>query len=297
MLIKFKEKQGEREQGFTLIELLVVILIIGILVAIAIPAFLNQRKSAKDTALESDLTNAGTAMWSFKATEKKLGNQAVPATLPQSYLPLSKGTVLANSGTFDAFCIIGTNEGSNHTANGKDIPMAYDSTLGGLLTDGPVEGGACDASNLAPVPAPSESESGAYPPYDNEKCHPSSLIVGQKATFAYEAQLWEGSRWVGSAPATVIATYKGSVVEGSFCYYDWDIAVSLDDKTISGVTDWRPTVWFSNNRGRSASTTVTVSNGEASFMVREEASINEDYDSWDSANAVPTRLDDFSVVQ
>ncbi len=59
MLARIRKSMDEKDKGFTLVELLVVMIIIGILAAIAIPVFMNQRKKAVDTAARSDVSTLG----------------------------------------------------------------------------------------------------------------------------------------------------------------------------------------------------------------------------------------------
>jgi type IV pilus assembly protein PilA len=67
---KLQHQIGEGQRGFSLIEILVVILIIGVLAAIALPAFLGQRGKGQDSSAKSAARNLVSAMETFYATNK-----------------------------------------------------------------------------------------------------------------------------------------------------------------------------------------------------------------------------------
>lgn len=123
MLTRIMKQRDDREAGFTLIELLVVVVIIGILAAIAIPIFLNQRNSARNASVESDLRNIATVMETYY-TQNDEYPTAADLTAGTDYT-LSPGNGVAITLGTGSYTLAGCNDESL-------VEYTYDSAAGGL---------------------------------------------------------------------------------------------------------------------------------------------------------------------
>ena len=129
MLSRLRKHEGD--QGFTLIELLVVIIIIGILAAIAIPVFLNQRQKGWDAAVKADLRNAATTEETY-LTENSVYTDTI-TDLEASGFKYSDGANYDGAtaditATIDAgasYCLTATSASGN--------VFAYDNSAGGFV--------------------------------------------------------------------------------------------------------------------------------------------------------------------
>ncbi|GAA1031897.1 hypothetical protein GCM10009557_28590 [Virgisporangium ochraceum] len=134
--------RGNEDRGFTMIELLVVVVIIGVLVAIAVPVYLNYRKGAANKSAAADVRSAITAVEQYY-TDNGNAYPAAPAPLvsadgvlkltggSEQTITVSPGNVLAyqnylKDGTAASYrlCAINTDGGQMYR---------YDSGVGGSV--------------------------------------------------------------------------------------------------------------------------------------------------------------------